>query len=87
MPKTSPGLAADWPPADALLEAWRRLVADPDAAAEFAALVLPPLASALAARNRRADPDDVTTAAGDAILAFLKRPTAYDPVQLPLAGC
>jgi DNA-directed RNA polymerase specialized sigma24 family protein len=81
-----PSLAADWPPADALLGAWRRLVEDPDAAAEFAALVLPPLAAGLADRNRRAHPDDLATAAGDAVLAFLKRPGAYDPGRLPLAN-
>ena len=86
MPKTPPGLAAEWPPADALLGAWRQLIEDPDTAAQFAALVLPPLASALAARNRRADPDDVTAATGDAVLAFLKRPAAYDPARLPLAS-
>lgn len=86
MPKTSPSLAADWPPADALLEAWRRLVEDPDAAAEFAAAVLPPLTSALAERHRRTHPDEIATAAGDAVLAFLKRPSAYDPERLPLAN-
>ena len=86
MPKTSPSLAADWPPADALLGAWRRLVEDPDAAAAFAAAVLPPLASALADRNCRTHPDEIATAAGDAVLAFVKRPGAYDPERLPLAN-
>ena len=68
MPKSSPPIAADWPPAAALLGAWRRLVEDRDAAAEFAALVLPPLVAGLADRTRRAHPDDVETAAGDAVL-------------------
>lgn len=86
MPKTSSSLTADWPPADVLLGAWRRLVEDPDAAAEFAALVLPPLVAGLADRNRGTHPDDVATAAGDAVLAFLKRPGAYDPDRLPLAN-
>ena len=86
MPKTSSSLTADWPPADVLLGAWRRLVEDPDAAAEFAALVLPLLVAGLADRNRGTHPDDVATAAGDAVLAFLKRPGAYDPDRLPLAN-
>jgi len=82
----APPVPTDWPPADALLTAWRRLVGDPDAAAEFAALVLAPLAAGLAARQRHADPDDLAAAAGDAVLAFLKRPAAYDPDRLPLAN-
>jgi len=86
VPKSSAPPAADWPPADVLLGAWRRLIDDPDTAAEFAALVLAPLASGLAARQRHADPDDTASAAGDAVLAFLKRPEAYDPARLPLAN-
>lgn len=86
MPKSPLPPAADWPAAAALLGAWRRLFEDPDTAAEFAALVLPPLVVGLADRNRRTHPDDVATAAGDAVLAFLKRPTAYDPDRLPLAS-
>ncbi len=86
MPNTPTRPAADWPPAEALLAAWRRLIDDPDTAAEFAEAVLTPLAASLADRHRRADPDDLATAAGDAVLAFLKRPGAYDPVRLPLAN-
>ena len=86
MPNAPPALAADWPPAEALLEAWRRLVGDPDTAAEFAAAVLPALVAGLADRQRRAHPDDIATAAGDAVLAFLKRPSAYDPARLPVAS-
>jgi len=86
VPNTPPALAADWPPADVLLEAWRRLVEDPDSAAEFAALVFPPFMSALAERHHHAHPDEIATAAGEAVLAFLKRPSAYDPQRLPLTN-
>ncbi len=85
MPTTPKPPAADWPAPDALLGAWRRLVADPDGAAEFAEAVLTPLTASLAGRHRRADPDEVSAAAGDAVLAVLKRPAAYDPARLPLA--
>jgi DNA-directed RNA polymerase specialized sigma24 family protein len=75
-----------WPPDDELLAAWRRLVADPDTAGAFAGAVLPPLEADLARQFRRADPHDVTTAAGDAVLAFLRRPETFDPAKGSLPG-
>jgi DNA-directed RNA polymerase specialized sigma24 family protein len=68
-----------WPADDELLSAWRRLLADPDTGGAFAGLVVRPLEADLARRFRRVDPHAVTTAVGVAILAFLKRPDAYDP--------
>ena len=73
-----------WPADDTLVDAWAALVADPDTAAAFAELVLGPLTDALARREPLADEDDISTAAGDAVLAVLKRPELYDPARLPL---
>lgn len=73
-----------WPPDDELLAAWRVLVADPTTAGEFMRLTLRPLAEMLAAWQPRADPHVIETAAGDALLAFLRRPAAYDPGRRPL---
>lgn len=75
-----------WPPDAELLAAWRRLVADPDTAGAFAALVLRPLAADLARRNPAADPADLDTAAGDAVLSLLRDPGKYDPARSPLAA-
>lgn len=63
---------------------WRQLVADPLTANDFAAAALPAVAARLAAKLPRAHPDDVATAAGDALLAFLKRPEAFDPARCGL---
>lgn len=74
-----------WPPDDDLLTAWRAVLAAPlTAGGAFAALVLDPLAAALAPQFPRAHPDDHLTAAGDAVLAFLRRPERYDPGRLRL---
>ncbi len=69
---------------DVWLGAWRRLVADPDEGGAFAALVHGPLTDALEDRYPWADPHAVATAVGDAVLAFLRRPAAYDLGRLPL---
>lgn len=73
-----------WPPDAELLAAWRVLVADPDVGGAFADLAFGPLAADLARRFPRADPADLDTAAGDSLLAFLKRPARYDPGRSPL---
>lgn len=73
-----------WPPDDTLLAAWRDLAADPTYAGAFAALALPALTAELARLFPRLHPHDVETAAGDALLAFFRRPHAYDPDRLPL---
>jgi DNA-directed RNA polymerase specialized sigma24 family protein len=73
-----------WPPDDQLLDAWRALVADPTTAGEFMSLSLRPLAEGLARWWRSADPDTVESAAADALLAFARRPSAYDPSRSPL---
>lgn len=74
----------DWPPDDDLLEAWRRLVADPDTGAAFAALVLTPLANDLARRGRTPDRDAIDTAAGTAVLELLEHAARYNPDRSPL---
>lgn len=74
----------DWPSDEAVLEAWRRLIADPDEAGAFIAVVHGPLTAALARRFPTAHADDIWTAVSDATLAFLKKPAAYDPTQSPL---
>jgi RNA polymerase sigma-70 factor (ECF subfamily) len=74
----------DWPPDDELLEAWRELVADPATHGEFMQLTLRPLAEMLAAWRPSADPDLIESAAVDGLLAFFRRPAAYDPARLPL---
>jgi DNA-directed RNA polymerase specialized sigma24 family protein len=74
----------DWPPDDELLEAWRRLVADPDTGTAFVDAVHRPLVAALAGRQRNAHPDDVYTAASNALLWFLEHADRYDPDQSPL---
>jgi len=73
-----------WPPDDELLAAWRLLVADPDTAGAFCALVLPPLEADLTRSSPTRDPADISTAADDAVLAFLRRPAAFDPLRCPL---
>jgi DNA-directed RNA polymerase specialized sigma24 family protein len=73
-----------WPPDDGLRDSWLRLVADPDTAGAFAAVVLPPLEADLARQFPHADPHDLTTAADWAVVAFLRNPTAYDPSRAPL---
>ena len=73
-----------WPPDDALLAAWRDLAADPTAPGAFAELVLPALTADLARFFPRLHPHDAETAGEDALLAFLRRPQAYDPARLPL---
>lgn len=75
-----------WPTDEELLAAWGRLVADPDAGGAFAVAVLRPLESDLARQFPRAHPDDVATAAGDAVLALLRRPGTFDPARGPLPG-
>lgn len=75
-----------WPPDALLLAAWERLVADSDTAADFAELVLGPLIQALAARHSDAPPDDLETAAGDALLELFDNPSRFDPTRRGLAG-
>ncbi|MEO2088619.1 MAG: hypothetical protein ABGY75_03860, partial [Gemmataceae bacterium] len=69
---------------DVWLTAWQRLIADPDEGGAFATLVHGPLTSALEDRYPWADPHTLATAVSDAVLAFLRRPAAYDPGRLPL---
>lgn len=72
-------------PADEpLLDRWATYVADRLTADALAAAVLPALIGRLTAALPRAHPDDVVTAAEDAVLALLKRPEGYDPGKLPL---
>lgn len=73
-----------WPPDDQLLDAWRRLVADPDSAAAFALLVLDPLEADLRRLFPHADPHHATEAADTAVLAVVKNPAAFDPARSPL---
>ncbi len=75
-----------WPPEEELLAAWHRLVADPDTAGAFAGMVLPPLTAYLTRYSPRADPHDLATAADEAVLALLRRPTAFDPQKGCLAA-
>ena len=75
-----------WPPDDELIAAWHHLVTDPDTAGAFAAVVLPPLQADLARQFPRVHPDDIATAADEAVLAFLRRPGAFDPAKGPLPG-
>jgi DNA-directed RNA polymerase specialized sigma24 family protein len=77
----APGM---WPPDDTLLAAWRDLVADPTCAGSFAELVLSPLNADLARAFPKSHHHDLTTAAEDALLAFFRRPAAYDPARRPL---
>jgi DNA-directed RNA polymerase specialized sigma24 family protein len=70
-----------WPSDDELVAAWHRLLADPNTAGEFAALVLAPLEADLTRRFRRDHPDNVTAAADEAVLAFLRRPHTFDPTR------
>lgn len=74
----------NWPPDDELLDAWRAVVADPTSVGEFVALTLRPLAEGLSRWWRNTDPDTVESAAADALLAFARRPSAYDPTRSPL---
>jgi DNA-directed RNA polymerase specialized sigma24 family protein len=74
----------DWPPDDELLDAWRRLVADPTDGGAFMTLAVRPLAGNLAAWRPATDPHLIESAAVDGLLAFLRRPEAYDPSRLPL---
>lgn len=75
-----------WPPEDDLLTAWLDLIADADTAGDFAQLVLTPLERSLASRWPRADAHDLTAAAGDAVLALIKKPAIYDPTRSPLSA-
>lgn len=74
----------DWPTDDDLLAAWGRLADDPTTNGEFVELTLRPLADMLAVWRPATDPDLVESAAIDGLLAFLRRPAAYDPARLPL---
>lgn len=73
-----------WPPDDQLLDAWRALVADPTTGTTFVDAVHRPLVTALAGRHRNAYPDDVYTAASNALLWFLEHAERYDPARSPL---
>lgn len=73
-----------WPNDDELVAAWRRLLDDPTAGGAFLALTLRPLVEALAVWRPAADPHAVETAAEEALLAFLKRPVAYDQAKSTL---
>lgn len=73
-----------WPSDDEILEAWRRLVADRDAATAFVAVVLDALEADLRRYSPHADPHHVTEAAGNAVLALVRNPTAFDPARSPL---
>ncbi len=74
----------NWPSNDTLIAAWRRLTDDPTTGGELAALALPPLVRALTGWRPGVHPDDVETAATDAVLALLKHPSRYEPTQSPL---
>lgn len=75
-----------WPSDDDLLTGWRRLTADPDTAVEFADLVLPPLLATLTHLFPVSDQQFVVTAAGNAVLAFLKHPARFDPSRSSVRG-
>lgn len=62
-----------------LLALWYQLVADPLTVNEFVESALPAVLARLAPMLPGVHADEVTTAAEDALLAFLKRPTAFDP--------
>jgi DNA-directed RNA polymerase specialized sigma24 family protein len=70
-----------WPSDGEIHDAWRRLVADPDAATAFVELVLPPLETALRGSFPHTDPHAVTEAAGNAVLALVRNPAAFDPAR------
>src|SRR5687768_6401642 len=70
-----------WPPDDELFRLWRCLVDDPDTDGAFAAAVLRPLEADLARCFPRSHPDDVATAADDALV---QRPTQFDPARASL---
>lgn len=75
-----------WPSEDELLAGLQAVVADPTSAGVFAESILGPLTIDLGRRFPRAHPDDITTAADDAVLAVLRNPGAFDPTRGPLAG-
>jgi DNA-directed RNA polymerase specialized sigma24 family protein len=70
----------DWPPDDELLDAWRRLVADPMTFGPFSELVLDPLATTIARQFPTTDPDEAFSAAVDALMGFSLNPARFDPV-------
>jgi DNA-directed RNA polymerase specialized sigma24 family protein len=71
---------------DALLTAWDRFRQDPDEATAFVAVALPAVTLALANRYPSVHPDDISSAAADAVLAVVKSPDRYDPARLSLNG-
>lgn len=75
-----------WPTDDVLLDAWRRLAADPDTAGAFAELVLRPLEADLVRQFPGVHPDQLTDAVDTAVLALVRNPAAYDPARGPLPG-
>jgi DNA-directed RNA polymerase specialized sigma24 family protein len=74
----------NWPPDDELREAWRALVADPTTFGPFAELVLDPLTAALARQFPTTDPDDVSSAATDALMWFSLNAGRFNPDLSPL---
>jgi DNA-directed RNA polymerase specialized sigma24 family protein len=76
----------DWPADDELLEAWRRLVADPTEFGPFAELVLDPLAAAMARQFPTTDPDEAHSAAADTLMWFGLNASRYEPGRSPLAA-
>lgn len=74
-----------FPSQDEALALHRRLLeGDPVASSDVAVAYLEPLARWLFRLNPRAERSECDTAAEDAILSWLKRPGAYDPVKMPL---
>lgn len=78
-------MAEPWPDADAGSDLLRRLLdGDPVAPSDFAAAYLDPLIAFLRATQRGAHEHDLVTAAEDAVLSVLRRPTVYDPSRSDL---
>lgn len=78
---------APWPTTDdedRLLDLLRS--GDAAAVGDFAAAFRGPLAAAVAAKHRWADPDWVESAATNALVGFLKRPGAFDRTIRSLRG-
>jgi RNA polymerase sigma factor (sigma-70 family) len=73
-------------PAEALALHLRLLQPDPTATADVCQAYLAPLAGWLATCFPRADPDLAQTAAGDAVMAYVQRPEAYDPARHELGA-
>ncbi len=77
---------APYPPPEEGLNLHLRLCAsEADASADICRAYLPPLLASLAAKFRDVDPDVRQTAAHDALIAYLKKPSGYDPERGDLA--